>query len=190
MRKLVVSEFVSLDNVMEDPGGSEKFTHGGWTQQYWNDDIGKFKYDELFACDMLLLGRVTYQGFAEAWPSRKDEAGFADRMNCVPKYVVSATLAEAGWNNSTIIRSNIFGAISKIKKETGQDILVVGSRRLVRVLMEYELVDRYQLLVFPVILGSGKRLFDDLEKPVNLKLIKTKSFKTGIILQTYEPAGK
>jgi dihydrofolate reductase len=190
MRKLVVSEFVSLDGVMEDPGGSEKFQHGGWTGRYWNDEIGKVKYDELFASDALLLGRVTYQGFAAAWPTRKDEAGFADRMNCLPKYVVSATLAEAGWNNSTILRANIAGAVSKLKEQPGQDILVAGSRRLVRMLIEYDLVDRYQLLVYPVILGCGKRLFDDLEKPVELTLTGTKNFKTGVSLLTYEPAGK
>jgi dihydrofolate reductase len=190
MRKVIVSEFLSLDGVMEDPGGAEEFTHGGWTQPYWSDEIGKFKFDELFASDALLLGRVTYQGFAAAWPARKDEAGFADRMNCLPKYVVSATLAEAGWNNSTIIRANIAGAVDKLKQQPGQDILVAGSRRLVHLLIQYDLVDRYQFLVYPVILGRGKRLFDDLEKPVKLKLVETRNFKTGVILQTYEPAGK
>ncbi len=190
MRKVVVSEFLSLDGVMEDPGGAEKFERGGWTQPYWNDEIGKFKYDELFASDALLLGRVTYQGFAAAWPERKDEAGFADRMNCLPKYVVSSTLAEAAWNNSTILRTNIAGAIAKLKEQDGQDILVAGSRRLVRMLMDYDLVDRYQLLVYPVLVGSGKRLFDELEKPVDLKPTGMKSFKTGVTLLTYEPARK
>jgi dihydrofolate reductase len=190
MRKLVVSEYISLDGVMEDPGGAEKFEHGGWTRPYWNDEIGKFKFDELFASDMLLLGRVTYQGFAAAWPSMKDEAGFADRMNCLPKYVVSATLAEAAWNNSTILRSNIAGEVDKLKQQPGQDILVAGSRRLVRMLMQYDLVDRYQLLVYPVIVGSGKRLFDELEKPVGLKPAGTKTFQTGVTLLAYEPAGK
>jgi dihydrofolate reductase len=190
MRKVIVSEFLSLDGVMEDPGGSETFEHGGWTRPYWNDEIGKFKFDELFASDALLLGRVTYQGFAAAWPSQKDEAGFADRMNSLPKYVVSATLAEAGWNNSTIIRANITGAISKIKQLPGQDILVAGSRRLVQMLMQYDLVDRYQLLVYPVLLGSGKRLFENVEKAVNLKPTGTKSFKTGVTLLTFDVAGK
>jgi dihydrofolate reductase len=187
MRKLIVSEFVSLDGVMEDPGGSENFNLGGWTGPYLNDAIGKFKYDELFASDTLLLGRVTYQGFAAAWPDRKDEAGFADRMNCLPKVVVSATLAEAGWNNSTIIRANISGAVSKLKQVAGQDILVTGSCRLVQMLMQSDLVDRFNLLVYPVLLGSGKRLFKELEGPVSLKLVETSTFKTGVVLQAYEP---
>jgi len=100
MRKIFVTEFVSLDGVMEDPGGAEKFVHGGWTMPYWSDEIGKFKFDELLASDTLLLGRVTYQGFAAAWPSRTDEAGFDQRMNSLPKYVVSTTLDKAEWNNS------------------------------------------------------------------------------------------
>jgi dihydrofolate reductase len=190
MRKLIVSEFVSLDGVMEDPGGAEQFEHGGWTMPYMNDEIGKFKYDELFASDALLLGRVTYQGFAAAWPERKDEAGFADRMNCLPKFVVSATLADAAWNNSTIIRANITGAVTKLKQELGQALLVAGSRRLVQLLVQYGLVDRFNLLVYPLLLGRGKRLFEDQEKPSYLKLVETTSFKTGVILQTYEPVGK
>src|SRR5216684_2389657 len=111
MRKLVVSEFVSLDGVMEDPGGAEKFERGGWTMAYWNEEIGKFKFDELFASDALLLGRVTYQGFAAAWPSRTDEAGFAQRMNSLSKCVVSTTLDKAEWNNSHLIRDNVAGSV-------------------------------------------------------------------------------
>ena len=190
MRKVVVSEFLSLDGVMEDPGGSEHFMHGGWTMRYFSDEIGQFKLDELFASDALLLGRVTYQGFAAAWPSRQDETGFADRMNNLPKYVVSATLAQASWNNSTIIRSNLAGTIAKLKEQPGQDILVTGSRRLVRMLVQYGLVDIYQFLVYPIILGCGKRLFEDLEKPVALEPTGVKSFKNGVILQTYVPSEK
>jgi dihydrofolate reductase len=129
MRRIFVTEFVSLDGVMEDPGGAEKFVHGGWTMPYWSDEIGKFKLDELFASDALLLGRVTYQGFAAAWPSRTDEAGFAQRMNNLPKYVVSTTLDKAEWNNSHLIKANIAKEVSKLKQQHGQDIMVRRQRR-------------------------------------------------------------
>lgn len=161
MRKIIVSEFVSLDGVMEDPGGAEGFEHGGWTMSYWNDDIGKVKTDELFASDALLLGRVTYEGFAAAWPGRTDEAGFADRMNNVPKYVVSTTLNDANWKNSHIIAENVAEEIATLKQQPGQDILVAGSGKLIESLMRHNLVDEYTLLVYPVVLGSGKRLFKD-----------------------------
>ncbi len=161
MRKIVVSEYLSLDGIMEDPGGAEKYEHGGWTNPYWDDDIQQFQYDALFSSDALLLGRVTYQGFAAAWPTFTDEQGFADRMNNLPKYVVSTTLAKAEWNNSHLIKRNVAEEVSRLKQQPGQNIMVAGSAKLVQMLMEHNLVDEYRLLVYPVVLGSGMRLFGD-----------------------------
>ncbi len=185
MRKIVVSEFVSLDGVVEDPGGSEKSKHGGWTWGYWNDEIGKFKLDEILATGALLLGRVTYQGFAAAWPSMKDEQGFADRMNNLPKHVVSTTLEKLDWNNSRQIKGNIVDEVSKMKQQPGQDILIFGSGGLVRELMQHDLIDEYRLLVYPVVLGRGKRLFGD-EINKTLKLAETKPFSSGVVLLRYQ----
>ena len=189
MRKIFVTEFVSLDGVMEDPGGAEKFVHGGWTMPYWNDEIGKFKFDELRASDALLLGRVTYQGFAAAWPSRTDEEGFAQRMNSLPKYVVSTTLDKAEWTNSHLIKGEISKEVFKLKQQPGQDIMVAGSNKLVQTLMQHDLVDEYRLLVYPVVLGSGKRLFGDASK-VTLKPVETRMFSSGVVLLRYQPARK
>jgi dihydrofolate reductase len=188
MRKVVVSEFVSLDGVMEDPGGSEKSKHGAWTFQYWNDEIGKFKLEELFASDALLLGRVTYQGFAAAWPSRTDEQGFAQWINSMPKYVASTTLKELDWNNSRLIKGNLPEEISKLKQQSGKNILVNGSATLVHSLMQHDLIDEYRLLVYPVVLGDGKRLFKDV-KNTKLRLGETKTFPSGVILLQYQPIG-
>jgi dihydrofolate reductase len=182
MRKIVVTEFLSLDGVMEEPGS--------WSFPYWNDEIGKFKYDELFASDAHLLGRVTYQGFAAAWPSRKDEQGFADRMNGLPKHVVSTKLENAEWNNSHLIKENVAEEVSTLKQQPGQDILVAGSATLVKTLVEHDLIDEFHLLVYPLVLGSGKRLFKDLAKPVDLKLLETRSFPTGVVLLSYGPERK
>ncbi len=187
MRKIVVSEFVSLDGVVEDPGGSEKSKHGGWTWGYWNDEIGKFKLDEILATGALLLGRVTYQGFAAAWPSMKDENGFADRMNNLPKHVVSTTLEKLDWNNSRQIKGNIAEEVLKMKQQPGQDILIFGSGELVRELMRHDLIDEYRLLVYPVVLGGGKRLFGD-EINKTLKLVETKPFGSGVVLLRYQRA--
>ncbi len=187
LRKIIVSEFVSLDGVVEDPGGSEKSKHGGWTWGYWNDEIGKFKLDEILATSALLLGRVTYQGFAAAWPSMKDENGFADRMNNLPKHVVSTTLEKLDWNNSRQIKGNIAEEILKMKQQPGQDILIFGSGELVRELMRHDLIDEYRLLVYPVVLGGGKRLFgDEINKTV--KLAETKPFSSGVVLLRYQRA--
>jgi dihydrofolate reductase len=189
MRKVVVSMFVSLDGVMEDPGGAEKSKHGGWTMPYWNEEIARFKHDELFASGALLLGRVTYQGFAAAWPSRTDEAGFADRMNSLPKFVVSKSLEVAGWNNSRLIKGNIAEEVASLKQQAGQDILIAGSGTLVRSLMRHDLIDQYQLLVYPVVLGSGKRLFEDVPK-TPLKVVESKTFSSGVVLLSYRPDRK
>ncbi len=150
MRKVIVSEYVTLDGVMEDPGGGEKSKHGGWSFKFWNEEAAKYKYDELFASDALLLGRVTYQGFAKAWPSMTDEQGFADRMNSLPKYVVSTTLKQLEWNNSRLIKGNIPEEVNRLKQQPCQDILVAGNCELVHTLMQHDLIDEYRLTVHPL----------------------------------------
>lgn len=191
MRNIVVTEFVTLDGVMEDPGGAEKSKHGGWAFQFNRGPEGdKFKFDELLASDALLLGRVTYQGFAAAWPSIKDESGFADRMNGISKYVVSTTLQQAGWNNSHLIKSQVVEQVSKLKTMPGQDILVAGSGQLVRTLMQHDLVDEYRLMVYPVILGGGKRLFQDGSDRRALRLVEAKPVGSGILTLVYQPERK
>ena len=187
MRKVIVSEFVTLDGVMEDPGGAEKSEYGGWSFQFWNEEAAKYKFDELFASGALLLGRVTYQGFAAAWPSRTDEAGFADRMNSLPKFVVSATLEEVEWNNSRLIKRNIREELLKLKQQPGQDILVAGSGELVHTLMQHDLIDEYRIMVHPVVLGGGKRLFGDGSAKKVLRLIDTRTFSSGIVVLSYQP---
>ncbi len=156
---------------------------------FWNDDIAKFKLDEIFASDALLLGRVTYQGFAAAWPSRTDEAGFADRMNSLPKYVVSTTLAKAEWNNSRLIKENVAAEVTRLKQQPGQEILVAGSDELVQTLMQNDLIDEYRLLVYPVVVGKGKRLFKE-GNNVTLKLTESKAFSSGVVLLRYQPDQK
>jgi len=180
MRKLIVTEFLTLDGVMEEPA---------WTAPYWNDEIAKFKYDELFGSDTLLLGRVTYQGFAAAWPSRTDEQGFADRMNGLPKFVVSTTLEKVEWNNSRLIKENIPEEVSRLKQQPGQKILIYGSGDLVQTLMQSDLIDEYWLLVYPIVLGSGKRLFQDGSK-TTLSLKETKTFSSGVVVLCYQPDRK
>jgi len=188
MGKLVVSQFVTVDGVIEDPGGSEDWDRGGWAFQFNRGEDGdKFKYDELMASDALLLGRVTYEGFAEAWPSRDGE--FADKFNNMPKYVVSSTLDDPEWNNSTVIKGDVAEEISKLKQETGGDLLVNGSARLVKALFEHDLVDEYRLMVFPVVLGGGKRLFEDTADTGALRLTESKPVGSdGVLILIYEPA--
>jgi dihydrofolate reductase len=191
MGKVVVSEFVSLDGVMEDPGGAEEFEHGGWVFQFDRGPEGdKFKLDEVMDADALLLGRVTYEGFAEAWPSRTDEAGFADKMNNMPKFVVSTTLDEAKWNNSTLIRDNVADEVSRLREQPGGNLLIAGSRQLVHTLIQHDLVDEYRLMVFPIVLGSGKRLFPEGTDTTTLRLLDSKSVGSGVLVLTYERAEK
>src|SRR5438876_88255 len=159
MAKLIVTEFVSLDGVMEDPGGAEDFKYGGWTFEIDRGEGDKFKLDETMETDALLLGRVTYEGFAAAWPSREGE--FADKFNTMPKYVVSSTLDTAGWNNSTVLKGDAVEEVSKLKREQEGNIVVHGSGRLAQTLLEHDLVDELRLMVFPVVLGSGRRLFGE-----------------------------
>ncbi len=182
MRKIVATEFVTLDGVMEEPGE--------WSVQFRNEEAAKFKLDELFASDALLLGRLTYQGFAAAWPSMTDEEGFADRMNSLPKFVVSTTLKEVAWNNSTLISENIPEEVAKLKQQPGQDILIYGSADLVHTLMQHGLIDEYRLMVHPIVLGRGKRLFRDGSDTTALRLMDTRTTSTGLVILTYEPVAR
>jgi dihydrofolate reductase len=178
-RRLAATLFVSLDGVVESP---EK-----WSFPYWDDEIGKFKFEETFASDALLLGRVTYEGFAAAWPGRKDPEGFADRFNSMPKYVASRTLKKLEWNNSHLISGDLAREVSKLKQRPGQDIVIHGSPGLIRALMPHDLIDEYRLLVYPLVLGHGKRLFDG-SSTANLKLVESKAFSTGVVKVVYQPA--
>jgi dihydrofolate reductase len=188
MGRIVVTEFVSLDGVMEDPGGAENFKHGGWSFEISRGDEGdKFKLDEAFASEALLLGRVTYDGFAAAWPSREGE--FADKFNSMPKYVVSSTLADPEWNNSTVLKGDIADEVAKLKQEQDGDIVVHGSAQLVQTLIENDLVDEFRLMVFPVVLGSGKRLFGETSDKKPLQLVESKVVGDGVAILIYEPAG-
>jgi dihydrofolate reductase len=187
MGRVVVSQFVSVDGVVEDPGGSENYERGGWAFKFdRGDDGNKFKLDEVMGSDALLLGRVTYEGFAEAWPSREGE--FADKFNNMPKYVVSTTMNEAGWNNSTVLEGDVAEAVSELKKELDGDILVNGSVQLVNALMEDGLVDEFRLMVFPLVIGDGKRLFGNTSKTNSLRLVDTKQVgPDGVVILIYQP---
>jgi dihydrofolate reductase len=186
MRKVVVTEYVTLDGVFEDPGGGEGTRHGGWSFQFWGEEAMKYKFEELFASDALLLGRVTYEGFAKAWPTMKDGGEFADRMNSIPKYIVSTTLQELTWQNSHLIQRNIAEEVGKLKQQEGQDILVAGSGELVQTLIQHDLIDEYRLMVHPVVLGDGKRLFKDGSGKTVLKLVETKPFSSGTVVLFYQ----
>ena len=184
MRRVVVSEFVSLDGVMEDPG---------WTFRFESEERDRFKFDELAASGALLLGRVTYEGFAQAWPQMEEQTGeYGAWMNGYPKYVVSTTLREPlEWNNSTLIGGgNIAEEVSALKQQPGEDILVFGSGDLVNALMHHDLIDEYRLMDFPVVVGSGKRLFGDGIGTTVLELVDTKTFGSGVVVLSYRPAGK
>jgi len=188
MGKVVVSQFISLDGVVEDPGGAEEFDRGGWAFKFDRGPEGdKFKSDEVMASDALLLGRVTYEGFAAAWPSRSGD--FADKFNGMPKYVVSTTLKDPEWNNSTVIDGDVAEAVAELKRDVDGDILVNGSVQLVQTLMEHDLVDEYRLMVYPTILGAGKRLFGETRDAAALRLVDAKPAGETIIL-TYEPGAK
>jgi dihydrofolate reductase len=190
MGKLVVSEFISIDGVIEDPGGAEGYEHGGWSFQFKRGEEGdKFKLDELLAADAQLLGRVTYQGFAKAWPSMAGNP-FAEKMNAMPKYVVSSTLTEeqADWNNSTVIGDDVAGQVARVKEQVAGDVLVAGSAQLVRSLAKDDLVDEYRLMVFPIVLGTGKRLFGEGIPHTELHLLdSTPLGPDGVFVLTYAP---
>ena len=186
MGRIVVTEFVSLDGVMEDPGGAEDFKHGGWTFEIPRGDEGdRFKLDETMEADSQLLGRRTYDGFAEAWPQR--EGDFADKLNEMPKYVVSSTLGEPGWQNSTVLRGDPVEAVSKLREDEEGVILVAGSAQLVQTLIENDLVDELRLMVFPVVLGSGKSLWGETTDKKRFRLTDSKVVGEGVAIMIYEP---
>jgi dihydrofolate reductase len=186
MAKIVVSQFVSLDGVFEDPGGSEGWDRGGWAFEYDRGPEGdQFKLDEVMASDALLLGRTTYEGFAEAWPSRKD--AFADKFNAMRKYVVSSSMDEAEWNNSVVVRPDeLVDTVTRLRQEPGGDVLVNGSAQLVETLRANDLVDEYRLMVFPTVLGAGKRMFAGDSDASALRLMDAKPAGETLIL-VYEP---
>lgn len=195
MRDITVAEFVSLDGVMQAPGGAEEdtdggFAYGGWTMPYWHDDMGATLLEEINQADTLLLGRKTWQGHAGAFESAPTDDPFAALLNRLKKYVVSTTLKSAdAWRNSTIIRGNVVDEVRKLKEQPGKDIYVDGSSVLVHTLTQADLVDEYSLLVFPIVLGAGKRVFPE-GFSSGLKLIETKSFPSGVVLLRYQPDRK
>jgi dihydrofolate reductase len=187
MARIVVTEFISLDGVVEDPGGSEGFEHGGWSFQVDRGQEGdKFKLDEAFASEALLLGRVTFEGFADAWPSREGE--FADKFNNMPKYVVSSTLQAPEWSNSTVLRGDLVEEVMRLRDDLDGDIVVHGSARLAQGLLEAGLVDELRLMVYPVVLGKGKRLFGETSGPRPLRLTDSRIVGDGIAILVYQPA--
>jgi dihydrofolate reductase len=194
MGRLVVTEFISLDGVIQAPGEGEEYEHAGWSFEFDRGEEGdEFKRQELWAADVQLLGRITYEAFAKAWPAMRAETGeFGEKFNAMPKYVVSTTMSDedATWENSTVIRGDIPGEIDRLKKEVEGDILVQGSAMLVQSLAEYGLVDQYRLMVFPVVLGTGKRLFEGRVPKTELRLIDNKPVgPDGAFVLTYEPTG-
>ena len=179
MRKIIVTEYLTVDGVFEEPGQ--------WSFEYFNEEAMLYKREELFSSDAQLLGRVTYEGFAKAWPTMPDTGDFGERMNSMPKYVVSTTLTHADWQNSTILNKNVVEEIQRLKEQPGQNILVAGSGRLVHTLMQHQLVDEYRFMVHPLVLGKGKRLFTKETGQVKLHLVETKAFTTGIVILHYQP---
>jgi dihydrofolate reductase len=186
MSRLIVSEFVTLDGVMEAPGGEPSHPHSGWVFDFLSPEQEEYKLQETHDAESLLLGRVTYEGFAEAWPPRSGD--FADKMNSMPKYVVSTTLTEPlEWSNSTLLGDDVVAEVGRLKEGGGGPILVAGSRTLVHTLLENDLVDELRLMVFPVTVGSGIRVFPDSERKVTMTLADTRTFSSGVQVLTYEP---
>jgi dihydrofolate reductase len=203
VRKIIVSEFVTLDGVMEAPGGEAGHPHSGWIRDFMGPEQLRYKLDEVLEAESLLIGRVTYESFAAAWPERSDrehradqdvervaenrsEIGeFADKMNAMPKHVVSTTLRDPKWNNSRVINGDVAGEVTRFKKQEGGPILVVGSRTLVHTLMEHDLVDEYRIMIFPVLLGSGRRLFPETQHKTVLRLADTRTFSSGVVVHSY-----
>jgi len=187
MGKLIVTEFMSLDGVMEAPGGEHTHPHTGWSMDFHGEGFGPFKMDELEEAESQLLGRVTYEGFADAWPER--EGPFAEKMNSMPKFVVSSTLSEPlEWENSRLITGDVAKEVAKLKEETDGPILVAGSATLVHSLIENDLVDELRLMVFPVAIGGGKRPFPEGGDKKTFKLAETKELGADVVVQTYVPA--
>lgn len=188
MRRIVVTEFISLDGVVEDPGGAEGYRHGGWTFKFNGPEGMKYKVEETFQHDAMLLGRVTYEGFAAAWPTI-DAGEFSEKMNGMRKYVFSSTITDPTWNNTAVLSGDLVSEITTIRNEPGGNILVNGSAQLVQALAEHNLVDEYRLMVYPVILGAGKRLFGDKSAASTLRLAEVRPVgPDGVMVMTYHPA--
>ena len=187
MSKLIVTEFVTLDGIMEAPGGEPTHPHTGWVFDFMGPEQEQYKLNEALEAESHLLGRVTYESFAGAWPKRDGE--FADKINSMPKYVVSSTLEEPlDWKNSTLIRGDVAEEVGKLKKQDGGPILVAGSATLVHSLIENDLVDELRLMVFPVMIGGGKRPLPESQQKKSFKLTDTQVFGSGVAVHTYEPA--
>ena len=192
MRKVIASEFLSLDGVMEDPGGAEGSEYGGWSFAYFNEELGQAIGEGFAASDALLMGRTTYEEWAAFWPNQNPEENpDAAQMNAVRKYVVSTTLEEPlEWSNSTLIKENVAEEIEKLKNQPGKDIVISGSATLVRSLLDYGLLDELKLMVHPILLGGGKRLFDEEAETKPLELVDSKTFSTGVLYLTYRPVSE
>jgi dihydrofolate reductase len=188
MGRIIVTEFVSLDGVIEDPGGSEDYRHGGWSFEFPRGEEGdRFKLDETMESDALLLGRVTYEGFAASWPGREGE--FAEKFNTMPKYVVSSTLENPDWTNTTVLDGDPVEALTRLRDSFDGVLVVHGSATLVQTLLEHDLVDELRLMTFPVLLGSGKRVFSDAsEKKTPLRLVESKPVGDGVMILVYAPS--
>jgi dihydrofolate reductase len=191
MRKVVAAEFLTVDGVITDPGGVGEIKHGGWSNSYFNDELARYQSDQLFASDALLLGRVTFEGFAAAWPSLEETEGeFAVRMNALPKFVASRSLKEPLAWNGRLLKGDLTEEVANLKKQPGRDLLIYGSGQLVNALHPHGLIDEYRLMVFPVILGMGKHLFPAGSDKRELKLSDTNVTSTGVAVLTYQAAGQ
>ncbi len=192
MSKIVVSQFITLDGVIEGPGREPGFDRAGWAFQFDRGPEGMtFKFDEIKAAGALLLGRVTYEGFAAAWPTMEGTGEFGEKMNSMPKYVASRTLERADWNNSTIIGGSIPEEVRKLEEQVDGDILINGSAKLVQTLIEHDLIDEYRLMVFPIVLGTGKRLFANTDRPSTLQLVDlARAGETAILTYKPTPVGR
>jgi dihydrofolate reductase len=188
MGRVVVTEFVSLDGVMEAPGGEPGYAHAGWVARVPDGGQFAYKLEEILEAEVHLLGRITYESFADAWPERTDEAGFAAKMNAMPKYVVSSTLRNLEWNNSHLLEGDVIAAVRALKERIDGVILIAGSRTLAQPLLVQGLVDELRMMVFPVVLGSGARLLPDSPDRIELELVETRSWDSGVVLVVYRPA--
>lgn len=187
MRRVVAAEYLSLDGVTEDPGPAGEYEHRGWTVPYWNDEIASWQTDQLFASDALLLGRVTYEEFVASWPLRSGDA-FTDKMNSMPKFVASTTLQEPLEWNSTLLEGDVVDAVAALKEQPGDDLLIYGSSGLVNTLLPRNLIDEYRFMMYPLVLGSGKRFFRDDNDKATLTLKRADTSETGVTMLVCEPA--
>jgi dihydrofolate reductase len=186
MSHVILTEFLTLDGVMEAPGGEKTHPHAGWVGKFFSPDVGQFKLQETLDAESLLIGRVTYESFAGAWPAR--DGAFADKMNAMPKHVVSSTLKNPSWTNCQVVSSDLVTEVAKLKARAKGPILVPGSRSLAQALMALDLIDEYRFMVFPVILGSGKRLFRDTPDKQTLRLTASQAFSSGVVVNTFARA--